>query len=444
MSVWARERILALAPDAASVVPAQQLARAGRWSDTGCTERALWGRCQGSGRTPYQTVVDLGPTPAYACSCPSRKLPCKHALALLLRWSGGQVAPVPTEAGFAAEWLRARSARSLSGPETPAAVVDPEAAARRAAARADKVNAGLDDLELWLHDQIRSGLAGVERAGYAHFDRVAARMVDAQAPGLATMLRSIPAELASDGWPARVLERLAALHLLVRAHRQLDTLPAELAANVRSRVGYPVAKAEVLAQPGVRDHWMALGSVDTVEYQLESRRVWLYGTSSGRWALWLTFAAPGAGLDNAVVPGQLLHADLHFYPGSGFRAVLGEELDATVPEPATAAALPTEDFAEVVRRFAGLLARDPWASRMPALVAAAPAAPERPAGPWRLRDAAGHCVDLLGLQGDPWPLLARAGGEPVAIFGEWTREGLRPLSVLPDRHGATFSTALAA
>ena len=33
------------------------------------------------------------PGQSYACSCPSRKSPCKHALALLLRWVDGLVPP---------------------------------------------------------------------------------------------------------------------------------------------------------------------------------------------------------------------------------------------------------------------------------------------------------------------------------------------------------------
>ena len=39
------------------------------------------------------------------------------------------------------------------------------------------------------------------------------------------MLRSIPAEFASVGWPSRVLEQLGALHLLIQAHRRLEDLP---------------------------------------------------------------------------------------------------------------------------------------------------------------------------------------------------------------------------
>ncbi len=57
------------------------------------------GLCAGSGKDPYQTVVDLGPR--YQCSCPSRKFPCKHALALLLSWAKGTVPEQAAAADFA-------------------------------------------------------------------------------------------------------------------------------------------------------------------------------------------------------------------------------------------------------------------------------------------------------------------------------------------------------
>jgi hypothetical protein len=442
MVAWERERILAQSPDAASTAAARQLASASRWSSLGCTDRCLWGVCRGSsGSRHYQAVVDVGPTPAYACSCPSRKIPCKHAMGLLLLWSSGGVPPQPSEADFAADWLQQRA--SGRSPETgsakrPDTVVDPEAAARRAAARFKRVSSGLEDLDGWLRDQLHSGLAGVERAGYAHFDRIAARMVDAQAPGVASMLRGIPAELATDGWPERVLERLAALHLLIQAHRRLGELPSELAANVRSRVGYPVTKAAVLGTAGVHDQWIALGAVDTIEYQLETRRVWLYGTRTRRWGLWLSFAAPGISLDTSILPGHLVQADLHFYPGSSFRALPGQQYDP----PESIGPLPAGTLEQVRRRFAALLAADPWATRLPALISAVPIRPEGRPQRWRVRDREGSCVDLVGLTGDPWLLLARSGGEPIDMFGEWTASGFRPLSVLPDRFGESFCTAL--
>ena len=441
MDVWSRERVLSLAPDRSSARAAAALAQTQAWSDIGADPLGVWGLCTG-GTGPYQIVVDHGSPPAYACSCPSRKVPCKHALALLLQWSAGKV-PAGEPPDFAAIWLRARPAHG-GQPATPPGgrqtgeLADPAAAAKRAAARAERVASGLDELDQWLCDQIRGGIASLERAGYAHFDRMAARMVDAQAPGVAGLLRSIPAEFASAGWPNRVLEQLGALHLLVQAHRRLDQLPADLAATVRARIGYSVSKAEVLALTGVLDHWFAVGMVDTAEYRLDTRRVWLYGAASGRWAVLMSFAPPGGAMDATVMAGDVLHARLHFYPGSGqFRAQVGEQTSATAGRTMP----PAEYFAEVRARFARLVASDPWAVRMPAVIKAVPV-PD--AGPWRLRADNGSCCDIVDLPEEPWPLLARSAGEPIEVFGEWSVRGFRPLSLLGTDATEPFSTAVVA
>ena len=442
MEVWPRERILLLAPDRASVEAAGALAETRTWLDVGTDSKVLWGSCAGGGGRLYQTVVDLDSSPAYACSCPSRKVPCKHALALLLQWSDGLV-PAGEPPPFAAAWLSARAVReaqpeSANAGRQPGELADPAAASKRAAARAERVAAGLDELDQWLCDQIRGGIAGLERAGYAHFDKMAARLVDAQAPGVAGMLRSIPAEFGSVGWPSRVIEQLGALHLLVQAHRRLDELPADLAATVRARLGYSVSKSEVLAQPGLVDHWFAVGLVDTAEYRLDTRRVWLYGAASGRWAVIMSFAPPGGPLDDTVVAGRLLHARVHFYPGSGqFRALVGEQTSAT----AGATMPPAESFADVRARFGRLVAADPWAARMPAVINAAPVPSP---GPWHMRAVSGECCKIIDLAEEPWPLLARSGGGPIEVFGEWSPRGFRPLSLLGTNATEPFSTAVVA
>jgi len=441
MDPWSRERVLSLAPDRASVAAASALAETRTWRDVGTDSKVLWGSCDRLGGQ-YQTLVDLGWPPAYACNCPSRKVPCKHALALLLQWSDNLV-PSGEPPPFAAAWLDKRAVRRAQPePSTavhqPGELADPAAAAKRAAARAERVAAGLDELDQWLCDQIRGGIASLERAGYSHFDTVAARMVDAQAPGVAGMLRSIPAEFAGVGWPSRVLEQFGALHLLIQAHRRLDRLPVDLASTVRARIGYPVSKSEVHALPGVVDHWFAIGMVDTAEYRLDTRRVWLYGGSSDRWALIMSFAPPGGPLDDTVMAGHLLHARLHFYPGSGqFRALVGEQTSAT----AGPTMPPAESFAEVRARFAQLVAADPWAARMPAVISAAPIPRTTP---WRLRDSSGECCEVIDLTDEPWPLLARSGGEPIEVFGEWTARGFRPVSLLGTDATEPFSTAVVA
>ena len=88
---WTAATVEALAPDASSVSAARKLARPAPWSETGADARAVWGLCRGSGARPYEVAVDAD-GPAFKCSCPSRKIPCKHALALLLLRAEGGVA----------------------------------------------------------------------------------------------------------------------------------------------------------------------------------------------------------------------------------------------------------------------------------------------------------------------------------------------------------------
>src|SRR5438876_11119606 len=93
---WSVEQVLALAPDAAAQRAARGLAGPGPWRETGCRPLGnddtpiVWGLCQGGGSSPYQTCVDVS-EPAFRCSCPSRKIPCKHSLGLLLRWASGGI-----------------------------------------------------------------------------------------------------------------------------------------------------------------------------------------------------------------------------------------------------------------------------------------------------------------------------------------------------------------
>ena len=333
----------------------------------GCDDDGLWGECQGSAARAYETVVDLT-GPAYRCSCPSRKAPCKHALALLLRWSDGAVPEGPRPAG-AADWLESRRARAeaalaRAGSDGP---VDPEAAARRASLRAERVAAGLRELELWLLDQVRDGLAGASRAGYAHWDTMAARLVDAQAPGAAGMVRrmgTVPA--GGPQWPGRLLERYAQAWLLARGYARVAQADAGLAATLRARVGFSTSREEVL-RTGVsaRDRWLVIGSREETDLDgLTTRRVWLHGQDTGRRALVLSFAMLGQPLEPGFSPGTALDAELRFYPAAQeLRALVAETHDVlSAPEPSSS------PVRGVLAEYAAALARDPWLDTWPVVL----------------------------------------------------------------------------
>src|SRR5260370_40918223 len=110
------EQVAGLAPDAGSLTAGRGLARERCWSGLGQNGRAVWGLCQGSGSMPYQTQADLS-GPAFRCSCPSRKFPCKHALGLLLLAASSPAAvPQASESpGCVAQWLASREQRAEGG-----------------------------------------------------------------------------------------------------------------------------------------------------------------------------------------------------------------------------------------------------------------------------------------------------------------------------------------
>ncbi|MYS30014.1 SWIM zinc finger family protein, partial [Streptomyces sp. SID7804] len=111
---WTVDQVLALAPDSASRTAGSRLGAAGSWSGAGrCGEGTVWGLCEGGGSGPYRTVVDVADPsgPAYRCSCPSRKVPCKHALGLLLLRAGAEEAvPRARAPEWVREWISGRRA----------------------------------------------------------------------------------------------------------------------------------------------------------------------------------------------------------------------------------------------------------------------------------------------------------------------------------------------
>ncbi|MDR2565805.1 MAG: SWIM zinc finger family protein [Bifidobacteriaceae bacterium] len=109
----------ALAPDQASLKAGRGLASASRWPELGHEDFVIWGECQGSGANPYQTAVDTRDM-GYRCSCPSRKFPCKHALALMLI-AAGQPEAVPQGATpeWVGQWLARRRSRKGANATTP-------------------------------------------------------------------------------------------------------------------------------------------------------------------------------------------------------------------------------------------------------------------------------------------------------------------------------------
>ncbi|MEV6151787.1 SWIM zinc finger family protein [Nonomuraea sp. NPDC052129] len=517
---WSRDQVLALAPDASSQKAAQGVAAPGKWSLRGTTDDVLFGECKGSGATPYMACVDLS-EPAYRCSCPSRKFPCKHALGLLLMWSADGVPAADSLPPWAAEWVAMRTERAAKAAAkleaararaTAEAESDPEPAdwpesdptpnawsggdpstasdtslgsgtssglgsgsgseggqgsgaaagggsglgsgpsstgrsgggrgAGVESVRHARVSAGLAELERWLADQVRQGLAGTDAD---EWDDLAKRLVDAQAPGVANALSRLREVRMADDWPSRLLAEYSLINLLAVAYRRRAELPGPLRQTVLIRAGFPVAREDVLVRPAVRDRWHVVGRRDEEHDRLTARRVWLRGHDTGRAALILSFAASGQPLDASLVTGTMIDADVAFYPGAApLRALVatrhaiprslptdrttfagqGDAPDRSVPDGRAdlgGRVPPGTSPEEALGEIAAAVAADPWTDSWPVVLA----------GVVPGRTSVGG-FPLHPRSRDPWRLIAVSGGRPVTVAAEWTPLGLRPLTTWAD------------
>lgn len=441
------EQILALAPDAASAKAGSQLSSPSKWAQLGQDERALWGECQGSGKVPYRTQIALA-EPAFKCTCPSRKFPCKHGLGLyLLLDAQPSLFPQAHPPAWVTDWLDSRQQRQEKKADKGAALTPEQTQAavaqvlRREEKRELNVTRGLADLQTWLHDLAREGLAGSRERGPAFWDGMAARLVDMQAGALGARLKRVGAmcyQATLPDWERRVTDELASMYLLIHAWERIESLPAPLQRDVRALVGFSVSREDVLAEPPVADRWLVLAQRSSEDERVRSRATWLYGVASRRWALLLHYAAGIQGFEQNVMPGTEFEAELCFYPSAlPLRALVRQQSPVM---PLTSAPAAPGSVAGLLDGYADALAKQPFLEGWPVLLAdVVPDTANR-----TLRDGTGAAIALHATFRHSLHLAAFSGGHPLTLVGEWDGEALLPLSAWHEGRLYNFESDLPA
>jgi hypothetical protein len=332
---------------------------------------------------------------------------------------------------WVADWLGKRGAaqqkKQARAEAAAAKPVDEAAQAKRAEKRHDNILAGLDQLDAWMGDLLRQGLARAQAEPPSFWDTQARRLVDAQAPGLASRVRAIGARVGSSGdWTSRVLDDLGALGLLSHAFRRLDRLGAPLAADVRRIVGIALDQAEVVAHGDtVEDDWLVVADVIDDDDRLRTQRAWLCGLASGRSALVLQFAMGTGRFAEVLTTGTKFRATLSYWPSASPQRALVASRSGTTES--VTAAPPGDDVAGSIDRYAGRLAELPWLDRDLFLLRGV--VPE-PGDVPRVLDEKGLSLPLD--RGVHDRLLAVGGGHPVTLAGEWNGYAFTPLTIWAD------------
>jgi len=367
------------------------------------------------------------------CSCPFFPKPCVHTLALNALYAR-EGEDCFARADALPDRVQALISGSPASRERPAIRPETRLAARtqRRFERLERAAGGFADLEAWLLDTIRRGLATVVSEDPRWWENIAVRMADASMPGLSRTLRLLGQIPASDpAWAEKAASALAGCYLAARAFRKRDILPDGLPYDLQNFVGIAAKKEEVLANgERLHDVWAVLGGIEEpLEDKLSVRRTWLKAGQSGRYALLLDFAFGGAGFPPGLAPGSIHQGTLAYYP-SAFpqRALLlddWKEVPKRVEKPQD-----FQDFDTFADAYAGALAIQPWLPYFPAIFNAATV--YRQGGYFMIADRNEKSLHLNIAENTAWRLLALGGNHPLALFGEWDGAALRPLTAVAE------------
>jgi hypothetical protein len=412
------DQIFALAPDDSSKKSGKELANPLKWVTKGVNELALWGECQGSGSKPYRTQVDIINL-AFKCSCPSRKFPCKHGLGLLLFHS--RSSKDFTESNmpdWVSEWISKRGEKQEKIAEKKDKQVDEAAQAKRQQARQQKVADGVEELLLWIKDIIRNGILNVPEKGAAYWDNMAKRMVDAQAPGLAGMVRSISnINFYKEGWQSEFLEQLLKMYLLICGYKHIEDLDVDQQNDIRTLIGFTQSQEELKAQDGVRDDWFILSKQVTQEDQLTTERNWLYGIHTRQYALILQFSVRGQIIETTFTPGTITDAELVFYKSSvPLRALVKQQYQTKRAWQIQG----LKNWKEVSFQETKINALNPFINEQPFLLDQL--RPVNYNNEWWLQDDEHKLMRLQKHYNNLWKLLSVSGGKylPMVVIGKET------------------------
>lgn len=407
------EHVLALAPDESSRKAGSALASPGKWVSKGANEDALWGECQGSGSKPYQTQVDTVNV-AFKCSCPSRKFPCKHGIGLMLLYARQKDTFTDnTPPAWVSEWLSKRAEKKVEKVEKQ---VDESAQAKRILARQQKVADGITELTLWMKDIVRNGLLSVPEKGAAYWENMARRMVDAQAPGLAGMVRSLgETNFFADGWQATFLDQLIRMHLVIQGYSRSETLPESVQQELRTMIGFTQNQEALKMETGIKDTWLVLSKQVTEEENLVTERYWLYGQQSRQSALVLQFYVKNQTRPEVFLsPGVAMMAELVFFPSA-------TPLRAIIKYPVTNTSAPAltgmEGWDQVTAHETNLYEQMPVRGERPYIVHQL--TPVQHNMQWWLKDKDEKLMPIKAGFTNIWKLLAISGGQPMnmALLG---------------------------
>jgi hypothetical protein len=309
-----------LTPDSGTLNRARKIAKSNKYQDVGASERAIWGVALGSSN--YNSYVDLQ-GPAFKCSCPVKKLPCKHIMGLMLLVANDPDTVCSNDHPEALqEWLNKRDstaqakATKAEKKASGDSETDTATKAKRAEQREARVQQGINELRLFLEDTVSIGLLESSKLSSKTWLQIQKRLLDAQAKGLANIVEDIRLQLGiGSDWTDKVLSRIGELYRLIQAWENRDKLTPDQQDDIRLRIGWTKNREDVMTGPLIEGQWLTISQELRYDSGLHTLESWLIHQESGQLAQQLSYASEQntSALKRGLVLGQLIKGKAAWY-----------------------------------------------------------------------------------------------------------------------------------
>lgn len=290
--------------------------------------------------------------------------------------------------------------------------------------RLELMNEGTQELEVWLLDILREGIAILEEAPADYWEELAARMVDAKLGGIARRIRTWPAIIAQKEGPRRLIEEIADLYLFIQAFQRIGQLSPTRQIDLLTTAGVTQKKENIKAEKAIEDHWLVIGQYRGEEENLKYRRTWLLGETTRKAALLLDFAWGRNDFTEHWITGSVFYGSIVYYPSNYPQRALVKSFESSNRDYEMPFGF--ADFNVMLLEYAKALADNPWLFSFPCLLNQC-----RPAFDgqnWILVDKTKQNISLAGSPNGYWKLLALSAGKALNLFGQWENNQLLPLS----------------
>ncbi|KAA3655979.1 MAG: hypothetical protein DWQ04_32430, partial [Chloroflexi bacterium] len=287
---------------------------------------------------------------------------------------------------------------------------------------------GMSELELWLKDLIRNGLADLPERPKKYWTAMADRLVDAEAPIIAHTLHTLSkVPVKQKDWPELYLRQLGQLYLFVQGFNHWDILSPETQADLKTAVGWLPTQCGNLE---INDTWLVLGRTQEVYGRHRRLLTWLWGISSQRPAAFIQAIKSGKATSNHYTTGTCLNGPIQFFAGNwpifGFQSA-----PPTITKNQDSVDFGFDFIDNAVNDYTQVKATVPWLPFFPMLLKQVK--PIRNDGVWLLVDEAGTILPVVAPFSFGWHLAGFSNGRNLTLFGIWDGTAFDPISVETDQ-----------